>query len=333
MIHGTLGFLKIARSTGRLVNRLLRSTGVQLARTATCDLRDFVTDPIEGAYHACGSSLIITAELQHCRALSPASFACTLKAKHPGVETLLAYGHRDCHVYADSPLRSYFEVWQPANAAEALGLAPNLAHHTLRHAPAFGAVMPWDPQGPTDAWIANKIRSIGDDNRGHGAALGHKDGIKSFGPVSYKKGDLEFKRFTGVYDSIRRDGYRPTTDSADGYITGFVLAHVGHSRIVITVGQHRIAALTALGWERTPVRLRPGIVHREDVASWPNVRSGLFTHEQALEVFDRIFNGEQPAGCLWRSTCGSGLQSESPFSPSTVHQDGHDGRQVPGPAA
>lgn len=65
--------------------------------------------------------------------------------------------------------------------------------------------------------------------------------------------------------------------------------------MLLNGGQHRAASLSALGHETIPVRLTSpssaSIIRRDDVDFWPYVRTGLFSRETALEVFDRIFSG------------------------------------------
>ncbi len=58
--------------------------------------------------------------------------------------------------------------------------------------------------------------------------------------------------------------------------------------------------LAALGWRKIPVTIRPvsyvpgGVVNCNKVFEWPGVRAGVFSEEQALNVFDRVFEGRQP---------------------------------------
>jgi hypothetical protein len=299
MNHITRAISKIARPTARLVNRLLVPVSLRAIKTTPRDLRGVVSDPIEATYHVPDKPFVIDAALQNCRGFAHTCFACTAEARHPFVETLLAYGRGECDAFGYSPLRSFYENWQPANAAEALGLDPYQAHPALRNAPAIGAVMPWERTDP-DTMTALRIHAHEATNRAHGASLSCRHGFTAFGPVSEAKGELEFNRLTRVYDSIRRSGYR-RSDRRDGDIHGLILTHNGANRIKIGPGHHRIAALAALGYERAPIRLRPFIIRRDDVGSWPNVRSGFFTQEQALAFFDRIFDGRQPPGCIWTS--------------------------------
>ncbi|MNL59036.1 hypothetical protein D3C87_1827260 [compost metagenome] len=108
----------------------------------------------------------------------------------------------------------------------------------------------------------------------------------------------EFRRLTGIYDAIAREGYR-RSDAPDGDIKGVVLVGGDGFRVLVTAGHHRASALTALGKDTAPIRIDNPVVRRSEAGAWPNVRSGLFSEAQALAVFDRLFAGAQPAGCRW----------------------------------
>ena len=124
--------------------------------------------------------------------------------------------------------------------------------------------------------------------------LAAEQGHQCIGPVHPKKGALEYSRFTQVYKSIRDNGYkRSNADDAD--LKGRVLRSGGKSVIIITTGAHRVVALSTLGYSSAPVRIQRTAIYREDVDIWPNVSNGLFTRNEALATFDRVFAGEWPA--------------------------------------
>jgi hypothetical protein len=73
---------------------------------------------------------------------------------------------------------------------------------------------------------------------------------------------------------------------------------------MISDGNHRVAALAVVGWDSVPALVAgrkkegPAVVWHGDSASWPAVRAGILTQEQALEIFDRIFDANTPAARL-----------------------------------
>jgi len=83
-----------------------------------------------------------------------------------------------------------------------------------------------------------------------------------------------------------------------GYVEVQILAAGDSWAALVSDGKHRTTALGAVGAKDLLVSIpsRYPVVRREDVASWPAVCSGLYTVEQALEVFDRFLAGAPPNG-------------------------------------
>ena len=135
-----------------------------------------------------------------------------------------------------------------------------------------------------------------------GIAPGDIDGILFYGPVTRQFGDVTFARPCAVYQSIRERGYTPADHGS--YIRCRLLVTGGTYRYLVESGKHRIAALAALEYDRVEVEIgspdlwQPVAIHRDDAPSWPRVRSGFYTTEHAVAIFDRIFDGRQPAGCV-----------------------------------
>src|SRR5699024_9180882 len=119
-------------------------------------------------------------------------------------------------------------------------------------------------------------------------SLSHNDGDPFFGPVSNTKGRLEFNRLVRVFNSIKREGQRVDKQGIENiqaiclYDARFKLA-----RYFIVAGQHRVAALSALGYEEIVIQLALGngavIVRRDEAAYWPTVQAGFYSQEEALE--------------------------------------------------
>jgi hypothetical protein len=276
---------------------LLDRAGLQIVRKgrAVIDLRDITREPVEAAYRAGLRAFLINVPTRHCRVLPGAGYPCTTDAGNPFVDTLLALADDTTLTYEASPLRQYYDGWQPATLPAVLGLDPNEVSADLAAAPPLALVMPWQNLTLHQA-EARWTHFITRDNREHGTKADVASGWKGWGPLDGVIGGQEFRRLASIYGAITRNGYR-RSDDADGDIKGFVLQGENQFRVMVTAGHHRASALAALGHEDMPVRIDNPVVRRLDVAHWPNVRSGLFTTEQGLAIFDRLFEGRQPPGC------------------------------------
>lgn len=275
---------------------LLSSKGFyRIHRVPPVDLRDLLDDPVEALTRSSGNPALINVPVNHCRGLSPVAFPCTKDAAHPFIETALGILNGSVTRYDGSPLQVYYDRFQPANLAGLLGLDTDHPSPLSRMSPYTYAFFPWDGiPNINNSRDARKVISL--ENKSQGVRLSPKTGWQLCGPVSGRKGELEFMRLSKILESIQRNGYNRHNDY-DGDISGQVLVRGEQYVIIITPGDHRIAALAALGYENVPVRIgsKPvPIVFRTDVKLWPAVRSGMMSEKQALCVFDRVFEGRQP---------------------------------------
>ncbi len=101
------------------------------------------------------------------------------------------------------------------------------------------------------------------------------------------RGSGDFERLSKVVHSIQSSGYRGHA-YLDGDIEVEALVTGDSFRFHVLNGNHRAAALSALGWQSIPVRVRR-LVFREEFAFWPKVQDGTFSPREALAIFDRFF--------------------------------------------
>ena len=275
-------------------NLLLSRSGLRVVRATKVirDVRGQTEDPREAVYRAGLAAFVLDIELAHMRIVPGAAFACTAGCGNPFVETLV--GYRDGHVaqYEGSPLEAFYRAWRPRNAAEVLGIATHSTTSRLSDVQPLGFVFPWN-DWPPEVAIQRWTSFIEKDNKQFGTK-GHSSlGWKAWGPVDRRIGEQEFARLTMVFDSISRRGYERHHGS-DGDIKGLVLEKHGEFRVLVTAGHHRAAALAAAKTAVAPVRIDNPIVRFADSRFWPNVRTGLFTHTEAIAVFNRLFDARQP---------------------------------------
>jgi hypothetical protein len=275
---------------GEIVARL-DQWGWRLARAAPLDLRGETDDPIAAGYLADGRAFVIDVAMDRCRrGWGAVCFALGQGSLDPIVRTARAHVRDSCTAFEGSPLARYYEHFQPKTAAEVLGLD---ASDPFNEMSPLAVQMPWS----VTVSLETRRAMIRKENRGHGVSLDAEHGWYGFGPVSTQKGCLEMSRLARICGSIRKHGFR-RRDNMDGDIRATAL--IGDKGWVCWIGSghHRIAALSALGYARVPIRFMSGgfgpLVRRADVDAWPQVRNGLYTRGQALVVFDRILEGRPP---------------------------------------
>lgn len=132
-------------------------------------------------------------------------------------------------------------------------------------------------------WKKTKSRSELKEEDG----LPEDEGCQWFGPVSTEKVAVEYRRCMNCYQSIKKEGYFP--EKYGGYPRGHFLIGEDDFCFQVEGGQHRIAALAALNWNRIEVMSmnRPfQLVRRSEVDKWPGVKEGYISREEALTIFD-----------------------------------------------
>lgn len=213
--------------------------------------------------------------------------------RSPFALTLRDFISGRCNSYHGSQLEAYYRRYRPSSMAEVFALESD----TLADIHPMASVLPWWSLDPAAflklvAYDPGATRPIAHEAVKLGIDASSNYGWQFFGPVSEQLGELEFKRLTSTCDNIRNNGfnYRKAVGvSGEFLVSGQEWAWIGLG------GKHRMASLAALGQEPIPVTTKakygPHITHRESAADWPNVKNGLFTRSQALQVFDTIMQG------------------------------------------
>jgi len=234
----------------------------------------------------------------------------------PFYERLRGRFPRSTHLLAEnSPLRRYYELYQPATASELMDLScPSYAE--FNDLPALAAPPLWSWKSPKEycSHIKNVYKK---EDEEQGVKLGEFIGGTQFGPIETRKLTIEYRRLIRLYESIKRHGFRPERCE---WIAGTAWADENDWVIAISTGQHRLACLAALGYESVIVHLQPskapgGIMLRSCSRHFPTVVNGFHTEEEALAIFDRIVNKKQPkAASEWLAYCSHDGSRESCIS-------------------
>lgn len=268
--------------------------GITFARAAPLDLRETDLHPLEAYYRASRyQPVLLDIPVSRLRGFGSAAFPCTQDGGHPFIDTLLEYRSGVIDGPAASALARFYRAWQPKNAAEYLGVKTGGCHEELLRLKPVEAIFPW--------WnILPRKKREGfrrEVSLSHGAK--YRDSLNNdwnfCGPVDDDFLEREFRRLVSVYENVRKSYYRDAR--FDGDITGMLMLNGSDWRVQVRSGHHRISALVARGDHSVPVRLFfkvPPIVRREDFGFWPHVVNGKIGGDEALRIFDRIFDGIPP---------------------------------------
>jgi hypothetical protein len=110
------------------------------------------------------------------------------------------------------------------------------------------------------------------------------EGVSSF------RIEEEFVWLERALDSMMQDGYQPEQHTFANTLQ--LCSRNGLSAYIVLNGNHRVAALSALGHKRVRVLQKlKHCIHELDVERWPRVRTGIFYREDALRVFQAFFEG------------------------------------------
>ena len=265
------------------------------------DLRESSASALEAYYEKHGQPCILNVNLDECRWIGASGLSYSHDSLHPYIRTLIDYGQQIHRTYEGSYLERHWAAWTPSSLAEYLGLDAGTCHPLLARTPPVHDILPWSPADRI-AYMQEGRWMRRPDHR----ALCESGAppARSCGPKPEWFGTARFARLVSIYESIKRYGYQVQEGSAKHSSPQHVVASCFlkgcEVRLVIADGQHRAAALTALGYETVPAvvhssSLRAAVmVRRGEVTSWPLVRSGIFSDAQALSIFDRIFDAVPP---------------------------------------
>jgi hypothetical protein len=284
----------------RSIRQFLRARGYVVTRfpfaqQAPVDLRRAGNDPRSIAY--LDGPVLIDAPLQLGCGLH--NYPLRRDGPHPFVRAICAMLQWS-PAQADEQreairrlLDAYYRYVQPASFAEWMGLSAGRSalHDILPWAGPF----PWETRNIADTRRDREGVALRESARG-GVELPIAAGWQFVGPIVPDKVALEVERLRTLTLSMASRGYR-RSGARTGDVIGTVLWSPGRPhdpwRWIVHDGHHRAAVAAAVGLDFLPVRVIR-LVRRDEAAVWPNVLSGLYSLEAALETFDRRFAEEPP---------------------------------------
>lgn len=257
------------------------------------DLRESTNHPLSLLYSEIYDAVVVNAMLKHGR--SQPGFSIKGNSPfHLSAKAAVEYGlHKeDCVKQIKEVFQNYYDSVTPENAAKWLGINFEEGHQFYSQ-PPWGAVFPWRARSIVSYRMTYERAAI-DENKAIGYdGKGIEEGWLFCGPVSEEKIQIESERMAFVLKSIHEKGYqRSNENDGDAKATALVRKS-GEWRWILTAGNHRASAASALGFKQIPIRINL-VVNRSQAEYWPHVVDGTFKKNEALTYFDMVFKGETP---------------------------------------
>lgn len=186
--------------------------------------------------------------------------------------------------------KNYYKNYTPDTVGDILeNKDPNSDYFSL---PALYYIFPWYYTNHVDSFKG----TINSMKREYEELTNKKylnDGHKAFGPCSDRWIEFEYLRLTNIFDSIKAKGYIQNEE----FLSFYIYKKDEDYLYNIHSGLHRMASLLALNYTYIPAAFsinkikmyNNNIINKNDYKEWPQVTNGLFTEEQALQLFDNTF--------------------------------------------
>lgn len=270
---------------------------VSLEEYRPFDVRETTNDPRSLHYYRKTPTVLIDAPVSKGYGLD--HFPLDPEGPHPFVRAVAAARESDVPEEAiRDVLANYYESVQPDSAAEWLGFNRGEVPE-LDNEPPWARIFPWRSTSLED--MKRGMRKAARlDNAQSGAKLSIQDGWRSFGPVSPEILEIEVNRLFELYRSVKKNGIIRDDSPDDGIMAVALVDSDGDWRwLTNRGGQHRVAAISAMGFDSIPIRIW-AVVYYAQVHLWPHVGSGVFPEDTAAELFEQYFNDKLPrVACSW----------------------------------
>jgi hypothetical protein len=289
------------KKAGFDVQRIPLRVGIKITRgganepEVTKDLPPLFDDPLEALYHQLnGKHVAFRCPLRKMVVQNGLSYSSD--GWHPFVAALQEYGAGKSVGYKGSTLEQFYEKHRPAHAGEAIAGFEHYPNAYANYPPVVYRLAPWQSGTPEQSQRQSRKRTKA-DNAEHGATnmLMQSDGHPFYGPVSDRKGELEYRRLTEIFSRFRMKGF----DRAHGHVGVALMKRETDFRFLLHgAGNHRTPAMAALKKSTIPAiftvppgyKNRPPIIDIELAQHWPQVRGGLWTKAQAEAYFHHLFD-------------------------------------------
>jgi hypothetical protein len=264
------------------IKKGLRKIGLDISRYEN-RLPTPVTDNIEEAIRSSkiGRPMAYNAQLAELRTVN--GFSLGGEGWHPFAaltKQLLASPNIG---YNDSNLKAFYQCWTPKNSHEAL-LGVN-APKKLRQLPPFTLHHPMQDLSPEER-SEFMLNNIEDENIWSGIqGVKANEGYGLQGPISERKGKIEFNRIRTTLNSILKYGY--DRSQIEGDITAIAVLHNHKFFFLVDHGQHRSGILSGMNYTKVPIYISAKY-DTNDLAHWCQVYRGYWSREEVLSYLEHL---------------------------------------------
>lgn len=207
---------------------------------------------------------------------------------NPFINIMLDIKKSDCPIaYKESVLYKYAEDRHCKSASDVLGV--NVDYFS-RLSPDL-AVFPWDIVNPEDKKM-NQISTLQKELKVYFPNSSNLDRVIDL----EVRGEAEIRRIKTIFNSLSRNGYDSRARDFHHIEGQLLIANDKKWVVLIRQGEHRVAALFALGYTTVPILIKKqNIVRESDVEYWWQVTQNRINEKDALEIFRRIVTGDDTA--------------------------------------
>ncbi|WP_249977491.1 hypothetical protein [Vreelandella olivaria] len=254
------------------------------------DLTQTCNHPLSFRYSEIFNAALINAT-PHLGRISP---GWTLNHNAPFYEAVALLAFDDTYEEKLTKLKKslsiFYEKFQPRNSLEWFNVS--LKSSQLNVTPPWGSVLPWRARS-SESYQTAITEAILKENLREGFSEGIESGWPMCGPMCSTKKAVEAKRLLDLVISIETRGYiRNNGPDGDIKATALIDKDEKSWKWLVTSGYHRACVLAALKYQSIPIRIN-NIIHVNHVHFWPHVQDGLYTAEEAEQVFFSIFEGRE----------------------------------------
>ncbi len=272
----------------KFIQYFLKKTGFKIIRMISIIPNHMHVEdqlcPLSLSYVLNSNGTVVKVELEKGRGLPCFSFG--KNSNHPYVLAAKYAGLSEEKIFFI--LKNYYKLVNASSALDVFGIFNSIS--IANNYPYWAVVMPWDSESQQE-WSDKIKQSVLIENMQMGKKMSVDKGWSWIGPTSDEKVRIESKRLLHVLKSIKASGYR-RNDDVDGDIVVNILVKNQNDWIWQSItGQHRASVLSSLDYNTVPVRVMK-VIRRDDVIYWPNVLNGLYSVDEALHIFDSVFDDE-----------------------------------------